>query len=421
MKKIIAGILAITCCFNILTMTEIAGAESETSSTTYETENGNTLVTDGDFIYDVSTNLAIIQDFVNTDAVSVTIPAEVNGKPVYFPASTYFRDFENLEAIYVDEANERYCSVDGVLFTKNMKTLLGYPCAKEGAYTVPAEVTKVHTGAFKNCMGLTSITLHDDVVLGQSCFEECKNLETINGTVYLTGTNHFVGCEKLTSLTIGKCEIESLMLLRNFALTELTLLPNCQFSELTISGCDSLTELTIGGIVKDLGFPQSILIGECASLKKISLKMEYATSRDISVEIIGCPALEEIIDESHSQLVLENCPSLHTLKFYDGGSTYTTFEDCSALEMVYGLNEVSAPEFWKRRGCTYISLEDTLSSGDATADGEVNIADVLCVNRALICGERLSTLAKSKADFDEDGTVTFSDALNILKKAANII
>ena len=55
----------------------------------------------------------------------------------------------NLTAFVVDENNPQYCSVDGVLFTKDKTELLAYPAAKQGkTYAVPEGTKGITSGAF---------------------------------------------------------------------------------------------------------------------------------------------------------------------------------------------------------------------------------------------------------------------------------
>lgn len=56
-----------------------------------------------------------------------------------------------LEEINVDEQNTNFTSFDGVLFSKDMKTLIRYPGYKKGnSYTVPEGVEIIKEGAFDN-------------------------------------------------------------------------------------------------------------------------------------------------------------------------------------------------------------------------------------------------------------------------------
>lgn len=60
-------------------------------------------------------------------------------------------------------------------------------------------------------------------------------------------------------------------------------------------------------------------------------------------------------------------------------------------------------------------------AGDTNADGEINILDVIKLNRNLLCGEALDAQAIRNADVDGDGIPTFADALMILKYTIRLI
>ena len=68
-----------------------------------------------------------------------------------------------LENIAVSENNGKYKTVDGVVFTKDGKTLVLYPAAKAGEYTVPTEAETIGEYAFANAGGLTALIISDSV------------------------------------------------------------------------------------------------------------------------------------------------------------------------------------------------------------------------------------------------------------------
>ena len=88
---------------------------------------------------------------------------------------------KNLHAIEVDEENEAFRDVDGVLMTKDGTTLIKYPEAKPGAeYVTPENVTKVMANAFKGNVLLQSVTFSSEITkLGSGVFNECANLSLI--------------------------------------------------------------------------------------------------------------------------------------------------------------------------------------------------------------------------------------------------
>ncbi|OPZ35883.1 MAG: hypothetical protein BWY98_00604 [Tenericutes bacterium ADurb.BinA155] len=90
---------------------------------------------------------------------SVTIPSSVTSIGV-----RAFSGCKGLASIIVDSANPNYQSIDGVLFSKDGKTLIAYPAGKSGsAYVIPSSVTSVGWCAFFGCTGLTSVTIPSSV------------------------------------------------------------------------------------------------------------------------------------------------------------------------------------------------------------------------------------------------------------------
>ncbi len=59
--------------------------------------------------------------------------------------------------------------------------------------------------------------------------------------------------------------------------------------------------------------------------------------------------------------------------------------------------------------------------GDVNCDGDVNLLDVLALNRNLLAGEAITDQGKVNADVDLDGKPTAVDALNILKYTINLV
>ena len=85
-----------------------------------------------------------------------------------------------LRQIIVAEDNPSYCSLDGVLFTKDMNTLVIYPGGKEGAYTVPDGVRNISTNAFSGHSKLTEIVLCGGMeIIEPLAFMNCTSLSSI--------------------------------------------------------------------------------------------------------------------------------------------------------------------------------------------------------------------------------------------------
>lgn len=96
-----------------------------------------------------------------------------------------------LQAINVAEDNPNYCSVDGVLYTKDKKTLITYPNAKFGLtekynvavaeFTIPEGVEEIAPHAFYKVYNLKYIYFPSTLKkVGDSAFCETRNLEEAN-------------------------------------------------------------------------------------------------------------------------------------------------------------------------------------------------------------------------------------------------
>lgn len=61
------------------------------------------------------------------------------------------------------------------------------------------------------------------------------------------------------------------------------------------------------------------------------------------------------------------------------------------------------------------------SYGDVNEDGDVNILDVMLINKYLLGTAELSEQGKKNADVDANGTIDTTDSLNILKCCQELI
>ena len=146
------------------------------------------------------------------------------GASVRYIEETAFYNAKKLQRVTVDPANEQYKDVDGVLFTKDGKTLLLYPACygqqptdKEDeytypeAYTVPEGVERIATFAFLKNGHLRDLTLPSTLKeIGDMAFFDCWRLGSYDydaQTDSLMGTGFTLpdGIEKIGSDAFSKC------------------------------------------------------------------------------------------------------------------------------------------------------------------------------------------------------------------------
>jgi GH24 family phage-related lysozyme (muramidase) len=181
------------------------------------------------YTYEVGSDGTVtITDCDESAQGTITIPSQIDGKPVTsigymafrfcdsltsitIPNSvtSTFRGFdgcEKLTQINVDTANTVYSSVNGVLFSKDKTELIKYPEGKaDTSYAIPNGVTSIGYGAFYDCYSLTSITIPDSVTsIGTMAFEDCSSLTsiTIPDSVTSIDRHAFFVCRKLNQINV---------------------------------------------------------------------------------------------------------------------------------------------------------------------------------------------------------------------------
>lgn len=217
-------------------------------------------------------NIKTIGDnaFASTGLVTVTIPSSVT--------SIGQMAFETncIENIVVDEANQYYTSVDGVLFNKGKTEIVDYPnyntsdvyaipqsVTSIGKYAfsgdfdslsdvkIPDSVTKIDKGAFKFALSFKDITIPNSVkTIEDEAFYGCSELlsVTIPSSVTEIGDSAFKMCSNLNSIVFS----EGLKSIGNYAFEQIYELSSVYFpssvehiSSTAFSKCENLTNFKV--------------------------------------------------------------------------------------------------------------------------------------------------------------------------------
>jgi hypothetical protein len=91
-----------------------------------------------------------------------------------------FKDCRELTSFVVLGDDETYVSTEGVIYTKDKKTIVLCPVGKRGEFLLPSSVRTIERFAFSDCGELTSIILGDNVrILRTHCFMNCVSINSL--------------------------------------------------------------------------------------------------------------------------------------------------------------------------------------------------------------------------------------------------
>lgn len=167
-------------------------------------------------------------------------------------ADDAFFDCYRLKSFNVSSDNPYFCSIDGVLYTKDRSKLHSYPREKKGSFVIPEGVKKLGESAFAYNTNLKSISLPTSLdTIPDWCFFDCVRLEELifpdNCQLKEIGIGVFA-CSGLKGTLVLPNSIEEL--------------GTCCFS-----GCCNLKTLWLPESIKQLtsGFE----FGDCLELEEI--------------------------------------------------------------------------------------------------------------------------------------------------------
>ncbi len=186
----------------------------------------------------------------------ITIPASIE----YISADNPFAPCMSVKEIVVDDKNENYCAVDGVLYSKDMKKLLFYPNKKSvKSFNIPDGVEEVGIAAISETE-LEEITLPDSLsVIDRHSFSfnaSLKSIDMSNTSIEYVDAMAFVNCTSLKEVLFSDSTVSIGLaaFLNCESLEEVTLPPALEEVLQSAFMGTALTEIKIPSSVANIGY-----------------------------------------------------------------------------------------------------------------------------------------------------------------------
>lgn len=399
-----------------------------------ETKNYN------DFAYQISDNQVIITGYAKSNLLywnsteydyrygefeeNVIIPEEIEGLPVTAVGDRAFLR-SAFSTVQIPDSVERIG--DGA-FTG---------CGNLTEIQFPSALTSIGNSAFSGCLSLTEVRIPDSVTeLGDSIFYNCQNLKK---AVLPSQTEKipdwtFSACYALEQpdfpenvKIIGHGAFERCWNLQNFDIPPSVV----SIEDVAFAGCwKNLTEITIPETVTEFG---GGAFGNCPNLKTVTLpenmtEIPSGMFEGIGIEKIIIPESVQNIDyfafaicKNLEGITILNpdCeiavpPSGMGITFSTGAYSETRKEYFKGI--IYGYENSTAQEYAKQYGFKFEALDaPPLDVGDIDGSQNVDILDVITLNKAILGKEILSEREVSAIDFNKNGIPEAQEALALMK------
>ncbi len=259
---------------------------------------------------------------------------------------------DGLKSINVNLGNKYYSSISGVIYDKNIKTLVAYPRAKGTSFIIPNGVTKIGNEAFNGCQ-LTSIAIPSSVTsIGNKAFYGCQFKSiTIPSSVTSIGNGAFGVCSELASIAIPNSvtTIGDYVFVCCQKLKSITIPNNVTYIGVgAFRVCSSLTSIIIPNSVTSIG---NEAFYYCEELKSIIIPNNV---KSIGNEAFaGCKELTIYGKEGSAAQTYANSYDI-TFKKYDYIVIFDSQNGSSVLPITTDYNKtIKKPKDPKRTGYTF--------------------------------------------------------------------
>lgn len=224
--------------------------------------------------------------------------------------------YYGLKQIDVHPNNNTYCSINGVLYDKNMTTI--YRCPRNiniSEFIIPDSVSNIYKYAFKCAKNIKTLTISDKVSdIGDYSFSDCdiKTLIIEEGTKKITN-----------SMIVSRTTLETIKLPNSIDKIDN---PADSFSDGVFENCINLKEINITPNIKSIG---NRAFYNCKSLVSLEIPNEVTTIGELCFG--NCISINKIyIPDSVTKIIGRNpflgCTNLENIEVSKNNINYTSIE-----------------------------------------------------------------------------------------------
>lgn len=348
---------------------------------------------------------------------TVKLPASLEriGSRLYIPdaidtflPSSPFIGCAALTDVEVDADNPNFVSVDGILYSKDMKTLFCYPSGKdEDSYTVPDGVTTISSSAISSNSFLEQLTFPEGLeMLDINAVESLDHIKTVSIPASVTMLdNNFAGCTHLSAIEVAKDN------------TVYTSVDGVLYSkDMTV-----LYNYPAGKSGKSYEIPDgvtTIFDTACEGTKLVTVTVPASVTTVRYGAFKNCNKLKDIT------FLNPNCEvELFSSTIYNGWSNELGAFSYSGT--IHGYEGSTVQKYAEECGYKFEAISETAPTdppaaavmGDLDGSGAVDIMDVIKINKSVLGTDKLAEEQQKLADINKDGKVDSADALLLLKLA----
>lgn len=354
---------------------------------------------DDEYVYDVYEDYSIITEYKGEDT-RVTIPSKLGGKTVkglgdnsigisrlaidivdipknlVYISPSAFSECTTATIYSVNGYNPVYKSEDGIIYSKDGKTLLHYPSGKKDtSVSVPGDVEAIGGYAFANNEKVTQIKLPSGVAkIGSYAFWGCDNLNKINFPDKLTeiGDYAFFECQSIGSLDLpdGLFKIGAHAFDYCVSIKE-TVIPDSvvQIGDGAFNSCISLCDVTLPASLDRYGY--SVFTG-CILLKEFKLAPGNSKFR-VSAGVLYSYDGDELVDYPYGKSddkvkIPQNVISIRDYAFARDGAYSDSGVNDFIVEIDFAnVEKIGAHAFANTDSITAVNLPSSLKEINSTA------------------------------------------------------